>query len=79
MEMHCGGTVEDNDRINRANNSYEKVGNFKQYLGSILIDQNHAHEEIKYPLIRGNSYYLLFDFKSFFISTSKNLKIKNTR
>ena len=45
MEM-CHDQNVAEDRINIANNSYENAGTFK-YLGSVLLEQNHNHEEIK--------------------------------
>ena len=42
-----------NEHITVGSSSYEKVKTFK-YLGSLLINQNYIHEEIKFGLTAGN-------------------------
>ena len=64
-----------NEQITVGSNSNEKVKTFK-YLGSLLINNNCIHEEIKCRLTAGNLCY--YSVHTFLSSTplSKNLKIK---
>ena len=46
----------ENEHITIGNSSHDKVKTFK-YLGSLLINQNSIHKEIKRKLKAGNSCY----------------------
>ena len=64
-----------NEHITVGSNCYEKVKTFK-YLGSLLINQNYIHEEIKCRLTAGNSCYYSVQTLLSSRLLSNNLKIK---
>ena len=64
-----------NEHIRIGNHSYDNVKTFK-YLGSLLINQNSIHEEIKCRLKARNSCYYSVQTLLSSRLLSKNLKIK---
>ena len=68
-----------NEHITVGSNSYEKVKTFK-YLGSLLINQNDIHEEIKCKFTAGNSYYYSIQtlLSSLLLSNNSKIKIYKT-
>ena len=64
-----------NGHVKICSNSQENEKNFK-YLGSLLINQNYIHEEIKCRLKRENSCYYSVQRLLPSQLLSKNLKIK---
>jgi hypothetical protein len=73
MSRHPNSGQNQNIRI--ANGSFENVAKFK-YLGMMLTNQNHIHDEIKSGLNSGNAcYYSVQNLLSSCL-ISKNLKIK---
>ena len=77
----CEFEVINNTEISRrfnwtvGSNYYEKVKTFK-YLGSLLMNQNYIHEEIKFRLTAGNSCYYSVQTLLSSRLLSNNLKIK---
>jgi sorting nexin-29 len=64
-----------NQNIKRANESFENVSKFR-YLGTILINQNDIHDEIKSRLNSGNACHYSVQNLLSSLLISKNLKIK---
>ena len=75
MEIGRHRGIVANERITIGSSSYEKEKSFK-YLGSLLSNLNDIHEEIKFRLEAGNSYYNSIQTLLTSRLLSKNFKFK---
>jgi hypothetical protein len=76
--MSCHQTAGQSNYISVANESFEKVANFK-YLGATLMDQNCIHEESRSRLNSGNAFYhAVQNWSSRLLSRNVKIKIYKT-